>query len=372
MRILIVEPFFTGSHRQWAEGYMQHSGHHVELLTLEGRHWKWRMHGGAVTLAEHYNALTTAAPDLILATDMLDLTTFLALTRQRTAGTPVAIYFHENQLTYPWSPADADPGTGRDMHYAFINYASALAADHVFFNSAYHREAFIGALPAFLSAFPDHRGCHTVSQIASKAEVLHLGLSLNGLLDVALPREPQQQRHAVIVWNHRWEYDKAPERFFNALYDIKERGWDFKLIVLGEQYVKSPAIFKEARDRLADHILHWGYAASREEYARWLHMADILPVTSHQDFFGASIVEAMYCNVKPLLPKRLAYPEHLPGMVHDAFFYDEDDFTDRLHQWIKDVRMLRLQQTRTYVQRYDWAEIALVYDARFASITHFS
>jgi hypothetical protein len=86
VRILIVEPFFSGSHRQWAEGYMQHSAHQIELLTLEGRHWKWRMHGGAVALAGQYDQLKTGTPDLILATDMLDLTTFMALTRRRTAG----------------------------------------------------------------------------------------------------------------------------------------------------------------------------------------------------------------------------------------------------------------------------------------------
>ena len=38
-------------------------------------------------------------------------------------------------------------------------------------------------------------------------------------------------------------------------------------------------------------------------------MSDILPITSNQDFFGGSIIEAMYCETTPLLPKRLTYPE---------------------------------------------------------------
>jgi glycosyltransferase involved in cell wall biosynthesis len=298
---------------------------------------------------------------------MLDLTTFMALTRRRTAGIPVAIYFHENQLTYPWSPTDADPYTGRDMHYAFINYASALAADHVLFNSAYHRSAFIDALPAFLRAFPDHQGEHTVAQIAAKAEVLHLALPLQKLLVNA--HEPVSvDQCAVILWNHRWEFDKNPERFFEALLAIKNRGHDFKLIVLGERYATSPAIFEKAREALADRVLHWGYATTVEEYAGWLHMADILPVTSNQDFFGASVVEAMYCNVRPLLPKRLAYPEHLPIEVHESFFYDEDTFIDQLEHWIKNVQGLRNQQTRSYVQHYDWTEMGASYDARFEAM----
>lgn len=366
MHILLLEPFLTGSHWHWAEGYQRHSGHTVELLTLEGRHWKWRMHGGAVELAARFNA-GDSRPDLILATDMLDLTTFLALTRKRTAGIPTAIYFHENQLTYPWSATDDDVRLRRDLHYAFINYTSALAADRVFFNSAYHRDSFLGALPDFLNAYPDHKGLDTVDILREKSEVLHLGLDL-AALDARRPEGEESPQRAVILWNHRWEYDKNPERFFNALFTIKERGWDFKLVVLGEKFKGSPAIFEEARKRLAEHILHWGYCDSREDYVKWLWRSDILPVTSNQDFFGGSVVEAMYCNVKPLLPHRLAYPEHLPKSVHPAYFYDEDDFTDRLQRWIRDIRVLRKQQTRSFVQQYDWSVMASGYDRRFGEM----
>ncbi|HIO73068.1 MAG TPA: DUF3524 domain-containing protein, partial [Flavobacteriales bacterium] len=72
----------------------------VELLTLSGHYWKWRMHGGAISLAAKYNDLDHDF-DLILVTDMLDLSTFQALTRTKTHNIPFAVYFHENQLTYP-------------------------------------------------------------------------------------------------------------------------------------------------------------------------------------------------------------------------------------------------------------------------------
>jgi len=157
LKILLLEPFHAGSHKAWAEGFAANSRHKVELLTLKGRHWKWRMHGGAVTLAEKFMS-SDLQPDLILATSMLDLTTFLALTRKRTAHMPVAIYFHENQLTYPWSPRDADVQLRQDRHYGFINYTSALAADAVLFNSDYHRTSFLEALHGFLKVYPDHQG----------------------------------------------------------------------------------------------------------------------------------------------------------------------------------------------------------------------
>jgi hypothetical protein len=41
MRILLIEPYFGGSHKAWAQGYVTHSRHDVTLLTLPARFWKW-------------------------------------------------------------------------------------------------------------------------------------------------------------------------------------------------------------------------------------------------------------------------------------------------------------------------------------------
>ncbi|MAV96235.1 MAG: glycosyl transferase family 1, partial [Candidatus Marinimicrobia bacterium] len=156
MNILLIEPYHTGSHKQWAEGYISHSSHNVKILHMKGQFWKWRMHGGAVTLARKFNKMKWK-PDLIFATDMLDLTTFLSLTREKSSGIPTAIYFHENQLSYPWSPDDRDIQNKRDSHYGFINYSSALSADKVFFNSEFHMKSFLEALQPFLKQFPDYQ-----------------------------------------------------------------------------------------------------------------------------------------------------------------------------------------------------------------------
>ncbi|MCL5942884.1 MAG: DUF3524 domain-containing protein, partial [Actinobacteria bacterium] len=51
LRVWALEPYYGGSHRQFLEGLQAHSTHEVTALTLPGRHWKWRMHGGALSLA---------------------------------------------------------------------------------------------------------------------------------------------------------------------------------------------------------------------------------------------------------------------------------------------------------------------------------
>lgn len=359
LTVFLLEPYYGGSHRQWVNGFKKNSRHDIELLTLPARNWKWRMHGAAVSFASSIKKLPHI-PDVILATDMLDVATFRGLNPEM-AHIPIALYFHENQITYPWSKSDEDVILNRDNHYGFVNYTSALAADRVLFNSHYHMNSFLDELPWFLAKFPDGQDVSTVQAIKSKSEVLHLGMELSEL-EKARPETANSRNRATILWNHRWEYDKNPEEFFQALYEVQSRGWEFCLIVVGESFSKYPRIFDEAKVRLKDRIIHWGYVESREEYTRLLWQSDILPVTSNQDFFGGSIVEAMHCNVKPLLPDRLAYSEHVPSNLHHVFFYEEGELVDRLQRWIKDVSVLRKQQTRSFVEKYDWSILSSDYD----------
>ncbi len=362
MKLLLLEPYFTGSHAAWSEEYAARSRHQVEILSLPGRHWKWRMHGGAVTLARQF--LERRQPvDLLLASAMLDLTTFLALTRSKSAGVPSVLYFHENQLTYPWSPRDSDPPARRDAHYGFINYASALAADRVLFNSHYHRQAFLEALPAFLGVFPDHQETASIDSIAAKSQVLPLGLDLQRF-DAYRPQiDLDSHRPPLLLWNHRWEYDKNPDEFFRALFLLQEQGLDFQVVILGESFAEQPAIFAEARRRLGERVVQFGYAADFASYAGWLWRADILPVTAIHDFFGISVVQAMHCDCHPLLPKRLAYPEHVPPTLHDDYFYDDfDGLVVRLAELIEQVAVLRRRSVRPFVQDYDWRQLGVRYD----------
>ncbi len=356
MRIFLIEPYFTGSHRAWAEGYKQHSRHDVEILSLEGRYWKWRMHGGAVSLAKAYME-NNSNPDLILATDMLDLTTFLSLTRERTAKIPVVVYFHENQISYPWSEGDRDILHKRDKHYGFINYVSALAANAVLFNSSYHRESFLAELPKLLRHFPDFRELHNIKAIEEKSFVLHLGMDLSSL-DAQRPdfgHPIQGNKTPVILWNNRWEYDKNPDDFFKALDILAEKGLDYQLVVLGENFKQKPDVFDRAQEKHGSRILQFGYVESRNEYMHWLYSSDILPVTSNQDFFGISVVEAVYCGGYPLLPKRLSYPEIFPQKMFPRNYYDTfENLVEKLTVLVSNPELIRNSDIKEHLKNFSW------------------
>jgi glycosyltransferase involved in cell wall biosynthesis len=314
------------------------------------------MQGGAVTLARKARALTER-PDLILASDMLNLPAFLSLSDARVSSVPVAFYCHENQLTYP-----LQPGEKRDLHYGFINFVSALRADAVFFNSAYHRAAFFDELPRMLKHFPDYNELWAVDALRAKSQVLPLGLNL-ARFDRHRPAKVTARR-PWILWNHRWEYDKDPETFFRAVYALKQEGWNFGLVLLGESFRNQPAEFLTARERLPDQIVQFGYVEEAATYARLLWQADIVVSTALHEFFGAAIIEACYCNCVPILPRRLSYPGLIPEAYHDACLYDDfDGLLAQLRQALRHVEETRSFSLRQEIARFDWQQMAPAYDS---------
>lgn len=373
MNITLLSPYHGGSHRVWASGYAAYSNHEVDVLSLPARFWKWRMHGGAVTLARRYGR-QRRQPDLLLATDMLDLTTFLALTRPFTANIPTALYMHENQLTYPL-PADRATGPmrrqhgERDLHYVFINYASMLAADAIFFNSSYHLESWFDALPGYLNRLPEYKELGSVAQLRQKSAVLPVGVDFRPL-DEAKPAPRSQNDPPLILWNHRWEYDKNPAAFFEMLYQVQATGIPFRLALCGQQYGKRPSAFAQAGERLANHIVHTGHAPPAL-YTRLLWEADVVVSTAVHEFFGISMLEAIYCHTFPLLPRRLSYPEIIPEQFHSSCLYDDQADGARRLQWaltnLPEIQALT-PRLATAVSAYDWTTIAPQYDAALSNI----
>ena len=367
MQIILLETFFSGSHRQWALGLQTHSQHSIEIISLPGRFWKWRMHGGANSLAKQVNELQYS-PDLFITTDMVDTALFRSLLKSELRYIPIAVYFHENQITYPWSPTDRDVLNDRDRHYGFINYTSALSADQVFFNSEYHRNSFLNALPKFLKAFPDHRNIDTIEIISEKSKTLHLGVDFSKF--DSSPKTAEDQRAPTILWNHRWEYDKNPDEFFEVLFALEDGNIPFNLIILGENTSHKPTVFDQADRKLKDRIIHIGYVDSFKEYHRLLQSADYLPVTSFQDFFGISVIEAVYAGVIPILPTRLVYPEHFPIERFPELFYLNKS---ELYAKLKSILTHANHQFENYklkeqVEIYNWSHCIRQYDLEFEKV----
>jgi glycosyltransferase involved in cell wall biosynthesis len=372
-RILALEPWYGGSHRNFLDGLVQHSSHEIETVTMASRFWKWRMQGGSVTLARKTKQLLDGGyrPDVILASDMTNVQAFLALTRDRLADVPVVLYLHENQLTYPL-PKHQE----RDFTYAYINYISCLAADRVVFNSQFHHDEFMEALPGLLRAFPDYTHLHTVAEVRRKSSVLPLGIDLERHARYSGEYHPPNwgpgMKPPIVLWNQRWEYDKNPEAFFRIMNRLDDSGHTFRLILAGEHFEEQPYEFERAFERYAERIIHYGYAEDFEEYSRLLHRADLVVSTAHHEFFGIAIMEAIYCGCHPLLPDRLSYPELIPESLHrpllhaSILYNDEDHLFEVLSNILKGKeRPLPVSTLKAIPEPLDWRTHVTRFDALF-------
>jgi glycosyltransferase involved in cell wall biosynthesis len=340
-------------------------------LTLPARFWKWRMHGAAVTLLEQAEALPSR-PALLLVSDMLNLPAFLGLGRDLLSDVPVALYCHENQLTYPLQPDET-----RDLTYAMINWLSMLAADRVFFNSRYHMESWFDELPRMLKHFPEFTHLHRIPEVRAKASVLYVGCDLASLCRASyigrgLPADAPSGEPPLILWNQRWEYDKAPEVFFRALDALVAQGIAFRVALAGSNVRQKPEEFAAARERLGARVVHYG-RADTETYHRLLRQSDVVVSTAIHEFFGIAVVEAVYCGCFPVLPRRLAYPETMPPRHHDACLYEDFDGLVARLRWAltHTVEARRIAaDLREAVARFDWSVMAPRYDAALESLTH--
>lgn len=369
MRILALEPYYGGSHRAFLDGLVRASAHQWTLCHLPAHKWKWRMRHSALTFARQTARRIARGEtfDAVFCSDMLPLAEFLGLAPPEVRQWPAVAYFHENQLTYPVRTDDP-----RDLHFGFSNMLTALAADAVWFNSAFHREEFLSALAELLARMPDNVPAGAVEAIDAKSEVLHPGIETFG------PRPPRRPGPLRILWAARWEHDKNPEDFFTAVDILAAGGAEFRLDVIGQQFGNAPDVFAHARKRHALRIDRWGYLDSRQAYRAALGEADVVVSTARHEFFGLSAVEAVAAGAYPLLPERLAYPEILALADDPArreFFYDGSpaQLAERLGDLAARVAAGDLWQgdrTRAAaaVERFTWPRVAPGLDAAFADL----
>ncbi len=371
MHILALEPYYGGSHKAFLDQWIARSEHEWQLLTLPAHHWKWRMRHAGIWLSGQVQQLWNAGTrwDVLFCSDMLDLAQFQGLVGTRVAALPCVVYFHENQLTYPVR-FDHE----RDLHFAFTNFTTALAADQVWFNSRYHCRSFLDAVEPWLANMPDYQPRAELAKIERNSSVQSPGIEVTGIDAPRHATRPWRDRRSGplrIAWAARWEHDKDPLTFFNALHLLQQQGVDFRLTVCGQSFREVPPEFTTARRQLVDHIDHWGPLPSRSAYLHQLSQADVFVSTAIHEFFGLAVMESIAMGLYPLLPNRLSYPELLDleryplakSFLHDG---SSEDLARQLAQLAHRPDPLQTpplrQITNAAAERYAWSHRAQAMD----------
>ena len=315
-RAWLLSAYRADSHAAWADWLLASQPQfNWQRLELPGRHFAWRIRGNPLSWLY---ALPLEQPALIVASSMVDLATLKGL-HPRLAGVPTLYYFHENQFAYPLSH--------RQSHWLepqMVQLYGGLAADRLLFNSAFNRDSYLQGIAGLLAHMPDAVPDGVVQRLAQKSVLC------------PVPIEPvpasQERDSQLVLWNHRWEHDKCPELFVEAMVALAEEGVEFRLALLGKRPQRAPPALARLREALPQRIVADGQLPAAE-YRTQLGRAAIAVSTARHEFQGLAMLEAASAGAIPLVPDALCYAEQYPS----ACRYPQGDVAallERLRLWL--------------------------------------
>ena len=300
-RLLLLSAYDAASHARWrrhlVDALPEFEWH---TLTLPPRYFSWRIRGNPLSWLDE--PLFEENWDGLVVTSMVDLATLRGL-RPTLAQVPTLAYFHENQFFYPGQPQEQ-----ARLEPQMVNLFTALSAERVVFNSDWNRRSLIRGVTGLMARFPDRTPSDPGQGITDKSSVIPVPLEDSLFTN----RRNRYVDTPLLLWNHRWEHDKGPDRLLHLLRSLRTKKFKFRLSVVGEQFRRQPESFSIIAEEFADQIEVWGYQRSAPAYKKLLAEADLVLSTSLHDFQGLAVLEAMAAGCIPWVPDRLAYPEYVP------------------------------------------------------------
>lgn len=304
MKILLLSAYDAASHHHWHSLLRRSFGEYQwTVLTLPPRYFSWRQRGNSLSWAFGAREQLEADYDLLIATSLVDLSALRGFVPSL-GHIPTIVYFHENQFAYP-----ASERQNPNIEPRLLNLYTALCADRILFNSEYNRQTLMAGVTGMLNRFPDCVPGHLPDYLAARSEVLPVPLAP----DCFGGQRPEREPPLRILWNHRWEYDKGPERLLAIVEALQARRLPAIWHVVGQQFRSRPPEFGRIRNLLdqsdTQQCGRWGFIRDRSEYRELLLSADIALSTAVHDFQGLAVQEAVAAGCLPLVPDRLCYSE---------------------------------------------------------------
>ena len=297
--IWLLSAYRSDSHAYWVDGLLRnHPEFDWRVFELPGRHFAWRIRSNPLSwLDEIHAALRRHVPNLILASSMVDLATLKGL-HPHLADVTSLYYFHENQLAYPIMPGQVE-----SIEPAMVQIYGALAADQLLFNSRYNQTSFLNGIDCLARRLPDGVPDRLATRLEKNCRVLPVAVE---------PLKAESNRNPnLILWNHRWEHDKQPDVFAEAMIELASTDRRVELALLGPRPKRPHPALRRLVDTLGDQIVVNDFL-ERSDYETWLGRVGVVVSTAIHEFQGISLLEAVSAGAWPVVPDALCYAEQYP------------------------------------------------------------
>lgn len=369
LKILLLSAYDAASHKRWRTGLVSYCpDHEWACLSLPARYFNWRVRGNSLSWAFTERDTLEQDYDLLIATSMVDLSALRGFV-PKLAGVPTLVYFHENQFDYPVSNNQKNAQHKGSVEPQILSIYSALCATALVFNSDYNRQTFLKGAAALLKKLPDAVPNHLIEQMERSSQVLPV--PLDDSFYPAATTSGEIQQPLQILWNHRWEYDKGPDRLLLLIRELKRLNVVFQMHVVGQQFRQQPVEFDEIKTLLLEcnALGEWGFVESELRYRQLLQQADVVLSTALHDFQGLSVLEAVASGCRPLLPARQAYPEWFGRQACYSSYLESP--AKEAKYLARDIQALSqsLGDSSTGVDEFRWSYLRSHYERLFSDLS---
>jgi glycosyltransferase involved in cell wall biosynthesis len=263
------------------------------------------------------------------------------------------MFFHEDQLTYP-----ARPGKTKDPEFGAINVLSALSADACCFVTHWAQDAFFEAI---LQTGFDHAD-GVVHWLSGRSVICPVGCDFDAIDAAREKKRFDHDRPLHILWSHRHDHDKNPQVFFCTVAELADEGLDFRVSILGMECLDSTLLLEETVRRLGNRLVHRGFL-NGAAYACALTQADVVVSCAFQETQGLAVIEAVRAGCRPLLPRRLCYPEIFGDLPAALFYENRSQMKKVLRDAIQNPSRIRdYLPMWPQMERFSWRHVAPRFD----------
>ncbi|XP_064442546.1 tRNA-queuosine alpha-mannosyltransferase isoform X6 [Mirounga angustirostris] len=354
MSLLIVEPFYGGSHKQLVD-LLQEELEDCVLYTLPAKKWHWRARTSALYFSQ--NIPISEQYRILFASSVLNLTELAAL-RPDLGKLKKILYFHENQLIYPIKKCQE-----RDFQYGYNQILSCLVADVVVFNSVFNMESFLTSIGKFMKLIPDHRPRDLESIIRPKCQVIYFPIRFP---DVSRFMPKHKPTHLQKILSLKGNGGTAPS--LALPFQQEQKGSENLLKNSNSESGPCNAAPQENLGSSLTQESDWRTCDSSDNSSSH-HQEKIQNAAFNpRDILGGiddpqrplhivwphRWLEAVYCGCYPLCPKDLVYPEIFPA---EYLYSTPEQLSKRLQIFCKRPDIVRKHLYKGEMTPFSWAAL---------------
>jgi len=141
---------------------------------------------------------------------------------------------------------------------------------------------------------------------------------------------PRPEKENIVIFPHRWDFDKRPNIFLNLAYYYKQKfpNWRF-IVTTSRPRFRSTSKWLEnlALKAISDGVIEVKEGLTKKEYYEWMAKAKIMVSTTVYESWGYITTEAITFGTYPLVPNNFSYQSI---MKEENMYKDYDELFTKL------------------------------------------